>query len=206
MAGRGTFYYVTMASILSVLCLSANTSFSAFPRVCRLLALDQALPLAFAHPGPRLVFGRGILVLSLVSGALLIAFGGRTDRLIPLFAIGAFAAFTLSQVGMVVHWRRRKTEPSAKRNLVINAVGALVTGTTGVIIAVAKFAAGAWVTLLVIPLLVVLFWVLQRRGATERALKVSRMIPSRSGRSRSHSRWCQSGASIASGVRVSSSP
>ena len=172
-AGRGTFYYATMASILSVLCLSANTSFSAFPRVCRLLALDQALPLAFAHPGPRLVFGRGILVLSLVSGALLIAFGGRTDRLIPLFAIGAFAAFTLSQLGMVVHWRRRKTEQSAKRNLAINTVGALVTGTTCAIIAVAKFTAGAWVTLLVIPLLVVLFWALQRRGATERALKVA---------------------------------
>ena len=103
--GRGALYYVTMGSIVAVLALSANTSFADFPRLCRVIALDRYLPDAFAIRGRRLIFSYGVVVLSVLAGALLVVFDGTTDRLIPLFAIGAFLAFTLSQAGMVQHWR-----------------------------------------------------------------------------------------------------
>jgi amino acid transporter len=104
--GRGTFYYVTIGSVLGVLALSANTGFADFPRLCRVIAQDGFLPNSFAHRGRRLVYSRGILVLATLSAALLIGFGGITDNLIPLFAVGAFLAFTLSQAGMVAHWQK----------------------------------------------------------------------------------------------------
>src|SRR5262249_51041267 len=103
-AGRGVVYYVTIGAVLAVLCLSANTGFADFPRLCRAVAADGFLPNGFAHRGRRLVYTRGIIVLTVLSGALLVAFGGVTDHLIPLFAVGAFLAFTLSQAGMVAHW------------------------------------------------------------------------------------------------------
>jgi hypothetical protein len=149
--GRGIFYYVTMAAVLMVLCLSANTSFADFPRVCRLLALDEFLPPEFAHRGRRLVYTEGIIVLALFSGALLVGFGGITDRLIPLFAVGAFSAFTLSQFGMVAHWWRHREEGHWRRSLLLNAAGGTATAVTLVIIIVSKFLEGAWITLLVIP-------------------------------------------------------
>jgi amino acid transporter len=155
-AGRGAFYFVTMGSILSVLALSANTSFADFPRVCRALAVDEFLPRGFARRGRRLVYTSGVLVLAVLSGALLVVFGGVTDHLIPLFAVGAFGAFTLSQAGMVVHWRRVGGK-NAGRKLAINALGAAATGSTLLIIAVSKFSAGAWLTLIVIPPLVLFF-------------------------------------------------
>lgn len=164
--GRGFFYYVTMGSIVVVLCLSANTSYADFPRVCRLLALEQFLPLSFAHRGRRLVFGRGIVFLALAAIAILVAFGGVTDRLIPLFAIGAFIAFTMSQLGMVFHWRRRRDDAGARRALVLNAGGAAATASTLLIIIIAKFSSGAWLTLLMIALLVWLFATVRRRQAT----------------------------------------
>jgi amino acid transporter len=154
--GRGAFYYVTMFSVITVLCLSANTSFAGFPRVCRMLALDQYLPAEFAHRGSRLVYTNGILLLSLFAAALLIAFGGVTDRLIPLFAIGAFAAFTLSQMGMVVHWSQGKGR-WRRGSLAINLVGALVTASALVIIIAAKFREGAWLVFLVLPPVIFLF-------------------------------------------------
>ncbi|PTY07085.1 APC family permease [Opitutaceae bacterium EW11] len=154
--GRGWFYYLMMTAVLLVLALSANTSFADFPRVCRVLAQDEYLPAEFAHRGSRLVYTAGILLLAGLSGALLVLFGGITDRLIPLFAVGAFLAFTLSQLGMVFHWRRRGG-PGAMRSLIVNAVGALATGTTLIVIAVAKFREGAWITILVIPPLLLLF-------------------------------------------------
>jgi amino acid transporter len=168
-AGRGFFYYFTISAVVAVLCLSANTSFADFPRVCRLLALDHALPLSFAHRGTHLVFARGIVVLSLLSAVLLILFDGITARLIPLFALGAFLAFTMSQFGMVIHWRRQRIEPGAVRALLVNATGAIATGITFIIIAIAKFSSGAWVTLFSIPLLVGLFRTLQDRGTEMRA-------------------------------------
>ncbi len=159
--GRGIFYYLTLSTVFAVLCLSANTSFADFPRLCRVLALDEYLPAEFAHPGRRLVYSAGILTLALCAGLLLVAFGGVTDRLIPLFAIGAFLAFTLSQLGMIVHWKRSR-EPHARRSLLINAAGALATGTTLVVVMVSKFAEGAWISVILIPLLVGLFWRIRR--------------------------------------------
>ena len=104
--GRGVFYYITIGSVLCVLALSANTGFADFPRLCRIVAQDGFMPRSFAHRGRRLVYSHGILVLAGLSAGLLIGFGGITDNLIPLFAVGAFLAFTLSQAGMVEHWRR----------------------------------------------------------------------------------------------------
>jgi amino acid transporter len=105
-AGKNIFYYITMGSILLVLALSANTAFADFPRLCRAMAEDNYLPSGFATRGRRLVFSQGIWVLAVLSALLLILFRGVTDRLIPLYAVGAFLAFTLSQAGMVMHWRR----------------------------------------------------------------------------------------------------
>ncbi len=154
--GRGIFYYVTIGAVVCVLALSANTSFADFPRLCRVLAEDHFLPDSFGIRGRRLVFTRGIVTLAVLSGALLAAFGGITDRLIPLFAIGAFLAFTLSQAGMVQHWRR-VGGAEARHSLPINAVGAVATALTLVVVAVSKFTEGAWLTLLVIPLLMYAF-------------------------------------------------
>lgn len=156
--GRGVFYYVAIGSLLCVLCLSANTSFTGFPRLCRRVAADGFLPRPFAAAGRRLVYSVGILYLAGTAGILLAAFGGITDRLIPLFAIGAFLTFTLSQAGMVAHWHRTLRQPKTRREalqrrlrLAINAIGATTTAVALAIIIVAKFVKGAWITLLVIP-------------------------------------------------------
>jgi amino acid transporter len=158
--GRNWFYFVTMASIVSVLCLSANTSFAAFPRLCRMLAADRFLPPRFGHRGPRLVYVPGIVSLTVLAGILLVGFNGLTDRLIPLFAIGAFLAFTLSQLGMVFHWRR--VGPKARRSLAINAVGCALTAVTVVIVLVSKFIEGAWITVVAIPATMALFRAVRR--------------------------------------------
>ena len=153
--GRGIFYYVTIASILMVLSLSANTSFADFPRVCRMIAEDGYLPKAFRLRGRRLVYTAGIVVLGGLSASVLVLFDGVTDRLIPLFAIGAFLAFTFSQAGMVQHWRRSDCA-HAKLFLWINAVGAVATGVTTLLVFVAKFTSGAWITAAVLLPLVLL--------------------------------------------------
>jgi amino acid transporter len=160
-AGRGPFYYVAIASILSVLVLSANTAFADFPRVCRAVALTGYLPQAAALRGRRLVYSYGVYVLAALCALLLILFGGVTDRLIPLYAVGAFLAFTLSQAGMVMHWRRTGG-PHARASMFVNGLGAAATGVTVVVVMVAKFAAGAWVTVLLIPVLVALMLSIQR--------------------------------------------
>jgi amino acid transporter len=152
-AGHGAFYYITVASLFIVLTFSAQTSMADFPRVCRLLAEDDYLPHAFANRGRRLVYSYGITILAVLSAVLLICFGGYTEGLIPLFAIGAFTAFLLSQIGMVVHWRRRRG-PRVRVKMMCNAVGAAVTGVSLVIIVLAKFTSGAWMTVVVVPGLV----------------------------------------------------
>jgi len=155
-AGKGIFYDVTMFSVLLVLCLSANTSFADFPRLCRMIARDDYLPHSLATRGRRLVFSQGIWVLAILAGLLLTLFRGVTDRLIPLFAVGAFMAFTLSQAGMVGHWRRTSSGFEAARGMLINGVGALATGITVMVIVVAKFAEGAWVVVvLLLPAMLV---------------------------------------------------
>jgi len=159
--GRGAFYYVTLTSILLVLALSANTSFAGFPRLCRVIAEDDFLPHALANVGRRLVYSVGIMTLTVLAGALLIIFGGITDRLIPLFAVGAFGAFTLSQAGMVMHWRR--TDPRGHwLALVINIAGAATTALALAVIIIAKFVEGAWISLILIPAMLMLFNVIRR--------------------------------------------
>ena len=156
--GGGTWYYVVMLSTLAVLALSANIGFADFPRLCRLVAEDDFLPHAFASRGRRLVYTIGIGILATLCAGLLILFGGVTDRLIPLFAVGAFGAFTLSQAGMVVYWRRNRDKPRAALSLLVNAAGAVVTGVALAVVLVAKFAEGAWVTLVLIPAILAVFY------------------------------------------------
>ncbi len=158
--GRGWIYDVTIAAVLAVLCLSANTSFVGFPRLCRQVASDGYLPKAFAVPGRRLVYTAGILFLAAGAGLLLAAFGGITDRLIPLFAVGAFLSFTMSQAGMAMHWLRAAKRDTVR--LAINGTGALATLAALAIILIAKFPEGAWLTIVIIPAALVLLRIVHR--------------------------------------------
>ena len=159
--GKGLFYYLTIGSILAVLSLSANTAFADFPRLCRAIAQNNYLPHVFGYRGRRLVYTYGIVVLALLCGGVLILFGGVTDRLIPLYAVGAFMAFTLSQAGMVMHWFKNRG-PGWVKSALVNGLGALVTGTTTAVVLVAKFVEGAWITLLFIPLTIAFFAIVRR--------------------------------------------
>jgi amino acid transporter len=150
--GHGWFYYLTIASVLLVLALSANTAFADFPRLTRAIALDDYMPRVFLIRGRRLLYSWGIYVLVFLTALLLIIFGGVTDRLIPLYAIGAFMAFTLSQSGMVMHWRRKG---NARLRMSVNLLGAVATGITTLVVLVAKFAEGAWITALLIVVMIV---------------------------------------------------
>jgi amino acid transporter len=152
--GRGWFYYLTIGSILAVLALSANTSYADFPRLTRAIASRDYLPHVFKIRGRRLLYSHGIVALVGFTALLLIVFGGVTDRLIPLFAIGAFLAFTLSQAGMVMHWKRLGGEGAGFRMLV-NGVGAFATGVTLLVVLVAKFRDGAWIIAILVPALIV---------------------------------------------------
>ncbi len=165
--GRGVFYYLTITNLLVVLCLSANTSFVDFPRLCRLVATDGFLPCSFALSGRRLVSSVGILFLAGAAGLLLIGFDGITEHLIPLYAVGAFLAFTLSQAGMVGHWRRQlKTAKQGAAQtwvkLAVNGLGAAATGGALAVILAAKFREGAWVTVLAFPVILALFKLVKR--------------------------------------------
>jgi hypothetical protein len=158
-AGRGVFYYFTIGSVLLILSLSANTAFADFPRLCKAVAHDGFLPHSFGFRGRRLVYSQGIYTLAVLSGILLIIFRGVTDRLIPLYAIGAFLAFTLSQAGMVGHWRRNPGRGAA-RSMLINGLGGIATGGTLLVVLVAKFTSGAWVSVLLIAgMMSTMMWV-----------------------------------------------
>ena len=150
--GHGWFYSLTITSVLLVLALSANTAFADFPRLTRAIALDDYMPRIFLIRGRRLLYSWGIYVLVVLTALLLVVFGGVTDRLIPLFAIGAFMAFTLSQAGMVMHWKRQGNRPG---RMMVNGVGAVATGITTVVVLLAKFAEGAWITVLLIAVMIV---------------------------------------------------
>ncbi len=154
--GKGVFYYVTIAAILLVLSLSANTAFADFPRLCRAIASNSYLPHVFGYVGRRLVFNYGIIVLAVLCCLLLVLFGGVTDRLIPLYAVGAFLAFTLSQAGMVMHWFKKRG-PHWLKSALVNGLGAFVSGITVMIVLVAKFTQGAWITVIFIPFLILIF-------------------------------------------------
>jgi amino acid transporter len=165
-AGKGIFYYITLGSILLVLALSANTAFADFPRLARSIALRNYLPHVFILRGRRLLYSHGIIALVFFTATLLVLFGGVTDRLIPLYAIGAFLAFTLSQAGMVLHWRK---QGNATGRMVINGIGAVATGMTTLIVLVAKFAEGAWVTALLVPALILVMRIVHRHYERVRA-------------------------------------
>jgi amino acid transporter len=152
--GRGWFYYVTIGSVLLILSLSANTAFADFPRLCRVVAQNGFMPHSLGYRGRRLVYSEGILLLAGLTAILLAVFGGVTDRLIPLYAIGAFTAFTLSQAGMVAHWRRLRGR-GWFQSMMVNGLGAFATGVTSIVVLVAKFTSGAWVSALLIALMIV---------------------------------------------------
>jgi amino acid transporter len=159
--GRNLFYWITISSILVVLSLSANTAFADFPRLCRAIADKGYLPYPLTLRGRRLVFSYGIYALVLLAGSLLIIFRGITDRLIPLYAVGAFLAFTLSQAGMVMHWKR-KGGGGAYGSILINGLGAVATGITVCVVIAAKFIEGAWITVLLIPAIIFLMYGVRR--------------------------------------------
>ena len=160
-AGKGVFYWMSIGSILFVLALSANTAFADFPRLSRAIAQNGFLPHGMTLRGRRLVFAQGVYMLAGLAGGLLILFGGVTDRLIPLYAVGAFMAFTLSQAGMVMHWKR-VGGAGAGRSMLVNGLGAVATGLTTLVVMIAKFTEGAWITVLLIPGMMLMMWVIKR--------------------------------------------
>jgi hypothetical protein len=153
--GNGIFYAYVQASTALVLLLAANTAFSDFPRLLFFLARDYSAPRLFLRMGDRLAFSNGIIVLGVASAIILAAFNGSVDALIPLFAVGVFLAFTLSQTGMVLHWLRGR-QPGWRGSIGFNALGALLSGVVLLITGTTKFLAGAWIVVILIPLLVAL--------------------------------------------------
>jgi len=159
--GTGLFYYAIQAATALILVLAANTSFADFPRLSSLLARDRYIPRQFATLGERLVFSNGIMVLGAMAALLLVIFGGETHALIPLYAVGVFISFTLSQSGMVRHWWTDRVR-GWRHKLAINGLGALATGVVTIVIAATKFTHGAWIVVLVIPALVATFLAMHR--------------------------------------------
>ena len=154
--GNGPMFVLLQFATAAILTLAANTAYNGFPSLSSIIAKDGYLPRQLANRGDRLVFSNGIIVLAAAAAALLIAFRGLTNTLIPLYAVGVFTSFTLSQFGMVRHHLRLR-EPGWRRSAVLNAVGAVATLVVLLIVAVTKFTSGAWVPIVVIPLIVVLF-------------------------------------------------
>ncbi len=166
--GTGWLYYTISASVAAILVLAANTAYADFPRLSSFVAEDDFLPHQLKDRGHRLVFSNGIMLLTTAAIALLVIFGGVTTRLIPLYAVGVFSSFTLSQSGMVVHHMRVK-EPGYRRSIVINTLGAMTTGLVTAVIGVAKFTSGAWIVLILIPIIVAYFMWVRRQYDRVRA-------------------------------------
>lgn len=156
LVGAGPAYLSIQITTMLILAVAANTSFAGFPRLVALLAADGSLPRQLANLGDRLVFANGISLLAVATGGLIVVFGGDTHALVPLFAIGVFLAFTLSQAGMVVHWWRERGK-RWRFKAALNSIGVLATGITIIVIGVSKFIEGAWITILLIQVLVVVF-------------------------------------------------
>jgi hypothetical protein len=154
--GGGLWYVVLQVATAGILVLAANTAYAGFPSLSSIIARDGYLPRQLANRGDRLVFSNGIAVLAIAAGALIVAFGGITNALIPLYAVGVFTSFTLSQAGMVRHHLKLR-EPGWQRGTAINAVGATGTFTVLLIVGITKFTGGAWVPLVVIPMIVLVF-------------------------------------------------
>ncbi len=163
--GKNYFYFLIQFATMAILVLAANTSFNGFPRLASILAQDGFMPRQFAFRGDRLAFSYGILVLGGVAGGLIFVFGGDTHLLIPLYAVGVFLAFTMSQTGMIRHWWVLRT-PGWKRSIVINALGAAMCAAVLIIAALTKFTRGAWIIVVLIPTLVILFSLVSRHYST----------------------------------------
>jgi amino acid transporter len=159
--GVGIPFYIVQAATAIILVLAANTSFSGFPRLASILATDRYMPRQFAQRGDRLAYSFGIIVLAVVSAILLVIYQGSVNGLIPLYTIGVFIAFTLSQAGLVRHWLRERT-PGWQFSAGINGIGAVVTGVVTIVVAVTKFLLGAWLVLAVMPLLIYAMWRVRR--------------------------------------------
>lgn len=172
--GGGPIYVVLQFSTAAILTLAANTAYADFPRLSSIIARDGFLPRQLATRGDRLVFSNGIIILAVLASVLLVAFGGLTNALIPLYAVGVFTAFTLSQAGMVRH-HQREHEANWKRGVVINAVGSCATAIVLVIVAATKFTKGAWVPIVVVPLIIALFSAIKRHY--DRVSKVLAVTP-----------------------------
>lgn len=160
--GRGWFYFLTMGGVLAALSFSANTAFADFPRMARAIALQDYLPHVFILKGRRLLFSHGIYALTGFTALILIVFNGVTDNLIPLYAIGAFLAFTLSQAGMVKHWFKTKDAPHRHAKMFVNGLGAVATGITLMVVLFSKFTSGAWITALLVPFLIGIMMTVKR--------------------------------------------
>jgi amino acid transporter len=160
--GDGILFYLFQAFTALLLFLAANTSFNAFPRLLAILAGDGHMPRQFAMRGDRLAYSYGILVLGGVAALLVIGFGAKTHLLIPLYAVGVFIDFTISQTGMVIHWRRERS-PGWRRRLSINAFGAMLTGAVAIVVTSVKFTDGAWLVLVLIPILVIIMSFIKRQ-------------------------------------------
>jgi amino acid transporter len=181
--GRGLPYFAVQAATMLILVLAANTAYADFPRLASIVARDRFLPRQFMTQGDRLAFSNGILILSGLAAALLVVFGGDTHALIPLYMIGVFVSFTLSQAGMVVHWRSLRTA-GWRSSAAINGFGAAVTAVVLAIVAVTKAPEGAWIILLMIPLLVVIFEITRRHYDEVAAGLTLRAVPPDGGRAR----------------------
>ncbi len=181
LVGAGTpFHYLIQLSTAFLLILAANTAFAGFPRLASILGKDRFLPGQFQYRGDRLAHSFGIMVLAVLAAALVFGFGGSVTNLIPLYTVGVFIAFTLSQSGMVVHWWRLRGETRGWRwRAALNGAGAVATGVVAIIVGVAKFALGAWMVLLLIPLLIGVMWAIGRHyRSVESALAVDWDSPS----------------------------
>lgn len=160
--GDGTFmYFLLQAATAAILILAANTAFNAFPSMCGILARDRFLPTQLANRGDRLVYSNGIIVLAIAAAGLVIAFDGRTTALIPLYAIGVFTGFTLSQAGAVRHWQRERGD-GWQWKATVNAVGASATAIVTLVVVVSKFTIGAWIPVVVIPVIIVFLKAIKR--------------------------------------------
>ena len=169
--GTGVLYYMLQAGTVLILVLAANTSYADFPRLGSFMAGDGYLPKALRDRGSRLVYSNGMLLLTAMAALLLVMFGGETSRLIPLYAIGVFTSFTLSQAGMVVHWWKNR-EPGWHWSMAVNGLGSVTTLVVLLVLAVAKFTSGAWIVMILVPILVAYFeWV--KRAYVRSAARVA---------------------------------
>jgi len=174
-APNSPLYYLVQVSVASILVLAANTSFNGFPRLAAIMAEDDWFPHQFSHRGLRLAYSNGIIAIGALAIVLVIVFGGSTHALIPLYAVGVFLCFTLSQAGMVRHWLSDHG-PRWHGKMLVNGIGAVTTAAVTVIVMATKFLAGAWIVLLLIPLLVAMFYAIHLHYArAKQELSIERL-------------------------------